>query len=798
MLKKNKNQAHILWFSEITNNDVSLVGGKNASLGEMYSTLNKKGVAVPNGFAITATAFRYYIEKNNLNPEIKQLLHKLNHKNINELEKKSAAIRQLIENGKVPLDLELKILNAYHKLGRAEDVAVRTSATAEDLPEASFAGMGETYLNIVGKESLLEAVKKCFASMYTARSVAYRQEKGFDHAKVYLSVGIQKMVRSDLASSGVMFSIDTETGFKNALLINSIWGLGENIVQGKVNPDEFYVFKPTLKQNKNSIISKTLGDKKIKLIYQGHEVKNVPVEKKDQRRFSLTNQEIIKLAKWGVIVEEHYAKPMDMEWAKDGKSGKLFMVQARPETVQSRKDLTVLKNYHLQATANELKNKLICTGRAVGSQIGSGKANVILSINDIKKFKKGDVLVTEMTDPDWVPVMKIAAAIVTNSGGRTCHAAIVSRELGIPCVVGTEVATNKIKNGEKITVSAADGDEGKIYQGLIPFHIKTTDLKNLKKSKTKIMLNVGEPERAFEFSFIPNDGVGLAREEFIVNNYIKVHPQALFNYDKLSSQKTKKIIDELTKEYKYKTDFFVGELAEGIGRIAAAFYPKDVIVRMSDFKTNEYANLIGGEEFEPKEENPMIGWRGASRYYDPKFVDIFKLECQAFKKVRNEMGLTNVKIMIPFVRTIEEAKNVLKIMSDEGLKRGKNDLEIYMMVEIPANIILGEEFAKLFDGFSIGSNDLTQLTLGLDRDAGVLAHIGNEKNEAVKKLISQIIAIAKKTKTKIGICGQGPSDFPDFAQFLVKEGIDSISLTPDSVIPTTLKILEMEDNIKKQ
>jgi len=792
-----KFHAYILWFKEITNNDVSLVGGKNASLGEMYSTLTKRGVAVPNGFAITAAAFKYYLEKNNLRPEIKKILHKFNHKNIAELEKKSADIRHLIETAKMPLDLELKILNAYHKFGRAEDVAVRTSATAEDLPEASFAGMGETYLNVVGRDALIKAVKKCFASMYTARSVAYREENHFDHEKVYLSVGVQKMVRSDLASSGVIFSIDTETGFSNAVLINSIYGLGENIVQGKVNPDEFYVFKPSLKKNKNAIISKTLGDKKIKLIYQGNALKNVAVNKEAQKKFSLSGKEILQLAKWAIIIEEHYQKPMDMEWAKDGKTNKLFIVQARPETVQSRKDFSVLEEFVFSDRRQATSDKIVCTGKAVGNKIGAGRAHVILNVHDIDKFKKGEILITEMTDPDWVPIMKIAGAIVTNSGGRTCHAAIISREMGIPCVVGTETATEKIKTGEKITVSCAEGEEGKVYQGLIPFEIKKTNLKNLKKPKTKIMLNVGEPERAFEFSFLPNDGVGLAREEFIINNYIKIHPAALLNYDKIKDEKLKRQIDELTYEYKYKTDFFVGELAEGIAQIAAAFYPKDVIVRLSDFKTNEYANLIGGAEFEPKEDNPMIGWRGASRYYDPKFIDVFKLECQALKKVRDKIGLTNVKIMVPFTRTIAEAESVIKIMAMEGLKRGKNNLELYMMIEIPSNIILGEKFAKMFDGFSIGSNDLTQLTLGLDRDAGMLSHIGNEKNEAVKKLISEIIRIAKKTKTKIGICGQAPSDFPDFAEFLVREGIDSISLNPDSVIKTTLKILEVEKKLHR-
>lgn len=796
MLKTDKTKKHILWFSEINNNDVVLVGGKNASLGEMYSTLTQKGVPVPNGFAITAAAYRYYIEKNNLNDKIKKLLIGIDVKSMPDLEKRTAAIRKLIEEGVMPADLELKILNAYHKFGRAEDVAVRTSATAEDLPEASFAGMGETYLNVVGREELLDAVKKCFASMFTGRSVAYRVENKFDHFKVFLSVGVQKMVRSDLASSGVMFSIDTETGFKDAVLINSIYGLGENIVKGRVNPDEFYVFKPTLKQNKNAIISKTLGDKTEKMIYVGNDVKNVPVKKEEQQKFSLTDKEILQLARWGVLIEEHYQKPMDMEWAKDGKTGKIFLVQARPETVQSRKDLAVLEEYVFSDKKQLGEDKILCTGKAVGSKIGSGKAHVILDVKDIGSFKAGEVLVTEMTDPDWVPVMKIAAAIVTNSGGRTCHAAIVSREMGIPCVVGAPEATTKITNGMDITVSCAAGENGVIYKGRLDYKVNRTSLKNLAKPQTKIMLNVAEPARAFEFSFIPNDGVGLAREEFIVNNYIKIHPQALLNFDKLTDKKLKSKIAALTVEYKNKADFFVGELAEGIARIGAAFYPKDVIVRLSDFKTNEYVNLIGGKDYEPKEDNPMIGWRGASRYYDPKFIEIFKLECQALKKVRDEMGLTNIKIMLPFTRTLEEARKVIAIMAKEGLVRQKNSLELYMMVEIPSNVILAREFAKLFDGFSIGSNDLTQLVLGLDRDAGILTHVGDERDAAVKIFISQVIKTAKETKTKIGICGQAPSDFPDFAQFLVKEGIDSISLNPDSVIKTTLKILEMEKKMK--
>jgi len=789
--KMQKTKKYILWFSQISNTDVSLVGGKNASLGEMYSQLSKQGVSIPNGFAITAESYKYFIAENNLQDKIKSNLNGLKKNNMQDLAKRAGAIRNLIIKGKMPQDLELKILNAYHKFGRAEDVAVRTSATAEDLPQDSFAGMGETFLNVVGAQELIIAVKKCFASMFTDRSIFYREERGYDHFKVFLSVGAQKMVRSDLASSGVMFSIDTESGFKNAILINSIYGLGENIVQGKVNPDEFYVFKPTLEKNKNAIISKTLGNKKIKLIYKGNGVENVKVLIKDQDKFSINDKEIIQLAKWALVIEKHYNKPMDMEWAKDGKTGKLHIVQARPETVQSQKDFNVLEEYIIDKNKIS-KDKILSVGKAVGSKIGQGKAHIIMDVKDINKFRSGGVLITEMTDPDWVPVMKMASAIVTNSGGRTCHAAIVSRELGVPCIVGTGDATQKIKNQENVTVSCAEGEVGKIYSGFVSYKIRKTNLKNLKKPLVKIMLNIGEPERAFEFSFVPNDGVGLAREEFIVNNYIKIHPLALLNYDKLKNNKLKNQINKLTKEYKNKTDFYVGELAEGMARIAAAFYPKDVIVRLSDFKTNEYANLIGGADFEPKEENPMIGWRGASRYYDSRFIEVFKLECNALQKVREEMGLDNVKIMVPFVRTIDEAEKVIQIMASQGLKRGKNNLQIYMMVEIPSNIILAEEFAKLFDGFSIGSNDLTQLTLGLDRDSGLIANIANEKNKAVKKLISQVIQVAKKTKTKIGICGQAPSDFPDFAQFLVQEGIDSISLNPDSVIKTMIEINKIE------
>jgi pyruvate,water dikinase len=791
-------QKHILWFSEIRKEDTPLVGGKNSSLGEMYSTLTQKGIKVPNGFAITAAAFRYYIEKNNLKDRIKQNLKGLKKNDMKDLARRAKNIRDLIERGEMPADLELKILAAYHRLGKNPDVAVRTSATAEDLPEASFAGMGETYLNVSGRESLLDSVKKCFASMYTDRSIFYREENHFDHFKVYLSVGVQKMVRSDLASSGIIFSLDTESGFKDVVLINSVYGLGENIVQGRVNPDEFYVFKPTLAKNKNAILSKTLGDKTIKMIYDGGGVKNVPVAIKDQDKFSLTNSEVIQLAKWAVIIEKHYGKPMDMEWAKDGRTGQLFMVQARPETVHSRKNYDVLEEYIITENRAELKNKIACTGKSIGSKIGSGEAHVITDIKDIGKFRPGQILVTEMTDPDWVPVMKIAGAIVTNSGGRTCHAAIVSRELGVPCVVGTGNATTVLKNGEKYTINCAEGEAGIVYAGLVGYRIKKTNLKKLGRPKTKIMLNVGEPERAFEFSFIPNDGVGLAREEFIINNYIKIHPMALINFDKLTDKKVKAQIEKLTKEYSDKTEFYIGELSEGIARIAAAFYPKDVIVRLSDFKTDEYRNLIGGKDFEPLESDPMIGWRGSSRYYDPGFQPAFELECKALKKVRDEMGLDNVKIMVPFCRTPEEGRKVLKIMASMGLVRGKNNLQVYVMCEIPANVILADEFSKIFDGFSIGSNDLTMLVLGLDRNSGKIANVANEKDAAVKKMISEVIKKAKENKRKIGICGQAPSDFPDFAQFLVREGIDSISLNPDSVIKTMIKIKEAEKRMRKK
>ena len=652
-----------------------------------------------------------------------------------------------------------------------------------------FAGQQESYLNVSGEYQLLEAIKKCFASLFTDRAISYRKDKGFDHFEVALSVGVQKMVRSDEASSGVMFTCDTESGFSDAIVINGSWGLGENIVKGKVNPDEFIVHKPNLAKNFKPIVGKRLGSKETKLVYSvggSASTQNVAVPPEDRHKFCLSDEEILKLSRWGMIIEEHYKKAMDIEWAKDGRDENLYVVQARPETVQSQKSKNILEEYILKT-----KGKILCTGAAVGGKIGQGKANVIKDVAQIADFKKGEVLVTEMTDPDWEPIMKIASAIVTNSGGRTSHAAIVSRELGIPCIVGTREATQKIKNTKPVTVSCAEGEEGNVYEGILKFEIKKTNLKNIKRSKTKIMMNVGNPEQAFDLSFIPNDGVGLAREEFIITEYIKIHPMALIQYERVKDKEEKKKINELTYGYKDKEEFFIDKLAEGIGRICAAFWPKDVIVRMSDFKTNEYATLIGGAAFEPAEENPMIGWRGASRYYDEDYKEGFRLECLAFKKVRDVMGLTNMKAMIPFCRTVEEGKKVLAEMEKYGLKRSANGLQVYVMCEIPSNVILASEFSKIFDGFSIGSNDLTQLTLGVDRDSVKVAHVYDERNEAVKELIRQVIQKAHKARRKVGICGQAPSDFLDFAKFLVEEKIDSISLNPDTVIKTMIEIGKM-------
>ncbi|MGZ9275083.1 MAG: phosphoenolpyruvate synthase, partial [Nitrospira sp.] len=678
---------------------------------------------------------------------------------------------------------------------------VRSSATAEDLPDASFAGQQETYLNVQGPQALLDACKRCFASLFTDRAISYRVDKGFGHLKIALSIGVQRMVRSDLATSGVMFSIDTETGFKDAVLINAAYGLGENVVQGAVNPDEYYVFKPTLKQGFRPILQKMMGTKEFKLIYDvggGKMVKNVPVPPDDRARFAMSDDDILTLARWACVIEDHYSakkgrpSPMDMEWAKDGHTGELFTLQARPETVQSQKDSDTMETYRLTQWG-----RVLVKGRSVGEKIASGPVRMIKSAQYLQQFKEGEVLVTDKTDPDWEPIMKKAAAIVTNRGGRTCHAAIVSRELGLAAVVGTEKGTEVLKDGQMVTVSGAEGDIGVVYEGKLAFDVNRVILQGLQRPKTKVMMNVGNPEGAFSLSVIPNDGVGLARVEFIISTYIKAHPLALLDYDRLDDVAVKAEIDRVSVGHSDKPRFFVDKLAEGVAMIAAAFYPKDVIVRLSDFKSNEYANLLGGRRYEPTEENPMLGFRGASRYYNPRYQAGFALECRAMKKVREEMGLTNVKLMIPFCRTVEEGQLVLAEMEKHGLRRGENGLEIYVMCEIPSNVILAEQFAVVFDGFSIGSNDLTQLVLGVDRDSEIVAHVFDERNQAVKSMIASVIKVAKANGKKIGICGQAPSDYPDFTKFLVEQGIDSISLNPDAVMKTTAMILELEQSARR-
>ncbi|HIH10533.1 MAG TPA: phosphoenolpyruvate synthase [Candidatus Diapherotrites archaeon] len=794
----------VMWFSELGIGDVPVVGGKNASLGEMYRELSSKGVMVPNGFALTAHAYRHFAEKTGLKARIRSELSGLNTHDMESLSQKGHNIRQMILKTQMPPEIEDEITRAYRKLERESrrsvDVAVRSSATAEDLPDASFAGQQETYLNIRGADDVINACKRCFASLFTNRAISYRHDKGFDHFSIALSVGVQKMVRSDIGCSGVMFTIDTETGFDKIVLINGAWGLGESVVQGSVNPDQFIVFKPTLQQGFKPILGKKLGEKAIKIVYSHGgtaSTKTVHTSPAERREFTLSEAEILQLAKWAVLIEKHYSQkrkkytPMDMEWAKDGNSGGLFIVQARPETVQSQKDRNILEHYSLKG-----KSKVLIEGEAIGEKIGTGIAHVIRDASKIGEFRKGEVLVTDTTDPDWEPIMKMASAIITERGGRTSHAAIVSRELGIPAVVGTGNATVVVKSGKAVTVCCAEGERGRVFDGILPFEVKKVNVLHLPQTHTKVMMNVGNPEQALEFASIPNDGVGLAREEFIVNSYVKVHPNALLQYDTLKDEGAKAQIRGLTAGYKDKRQFYIDKLAEGMAMISAAFYPNPVILRFSDFKTNEYANLIGGTQFEPKEENPMIGWRGASRYYDPKFRDAFALECEAVKKVRDGMGLANLKVMVPFCRTVEEGKKVIAEMAKNGLKQGKDGLEVYVMCEIPSNVILAEEFCKVFDGFSIGSNDLTQLTLGLDRDSGIVTHIANEKNEAVKRLISQVIKVARQHHRKIGICGQAPSDFPDFAEFLVEQGIDSISLNPDTVLKTRQVIAKKEKAMK--
>ncbi len=803
-----KESALVLWFDEIGIKDVPLVGGKNASLGEMYSNLTKRGIRIPNGFAITATAYRYFLKENNLVEKIKDILKDLDTKDVDNLRERGRKVRDAILHAEFPPRLRDVIVDAYLKLSQEYntdyvDVAVRSSATAEDLPDASFAGQQETYLNIRGIPALLDAVKKCFASLFTDRAISYREDKGFDHFSIALSVGVQKMVRSDLGASGVMFTLDTESGFRDVILINAAYGLGENVVKGAVNPDQYYVFKPTLLKGYKAIISKRLGKKEKKMIYAQdsmHPTKNIETTEKERNSFALTDDEILELARWGIEIEKYYSKkygremPMDIEWAKDGVDGDLYIVQARPETVHSVKDTTKIVQYKLKGSG-----KVLVKGLAVGDKIANGKVHVIEDVSKINEFREGEILVTDITDPDWEPIMKIASAIITNKGGRTSHAAIVARELGIPAIVGTGNATKILKTNQEVTVDCSSGYEGYVYDGLIDYVKEEIDVSVIPKTKTKIMMNIANPEQAFKLSFLPNDGVGLAREEFIINSHIRIHPNALLDYEKLKKDPSYRglvmQIDEITKGYEDKVQFYIDKLAEGIALIASAFYPKDVIVRFSDFKSNEYKNLIGGHLYEPDEENPMIGWRGASRYYDERFKKAFALEILAIKKVREEMGLDNVIVMIPFCRTVEEGKKVLEIMKEYGLERGANGLKVYVMVEIPSNVLLIDEFSKYFDGFSIGSNDLTQLVLGVDRDSALVSHVYNERNTAVKEMISLAIKGAKRNGRKIGICGQAPSDFPEIAEFLVREGIDSISLNPDTVVKTRFRIKEVEDSL---
>ncbi|MDW7773789.1 MAG: phosphoenolpyruvate synthase [Desulfobulbaceae bacterium] len=800
----------ILWFDEIGIEDVPLVGGKNASLGEMHQKLTSKGVAVPNGYAITAYAYQYLLKEAGIEEAIKNALAGLDTHDMRNLQERGEKVRDIIRTAEFPDDLRAEIIEAYRKMekeyGDNVDVAVRSSATAEDLPDASFAGQQETYLNICGPEALIDACKRCFASLFTNRAISYRHDKGFGQFDVYLSIVVQKMARSDSASSGVIFSIDTESGFEDAVFITGAWGLGENVVQGAVNPDEYYVFKPTLKKGKRPIVSKKTGSKEIKMIYDNdpstkEPVKNIETTPEERNAYVISDDEILQLAEWACIIEEHYGKAMDIEWAKDGDginvgTGNLFIVQARPETVHSQIAKGSMETYKLKE-----KGKVIVEGLAVGTKIGQGIANVIRDVVDIHDFRKGEVLVTDMTDPDWEPIMKIAGAIVTNRGGRTCHAAIISRELGIPCVIGTGNGSELIKSGQEITVSSAEGETGYIYEGLLDFEIEKLDLGDMPKTKTKIMMNLAIPEKAFTECQIPNDGVGLAREEFIINSHIGLHPLALYNYEELKNsddpekREVARKIDEKTGAYSDKKQFFIDKVAEGVGRIAAGFYPKDVIVRLSDFKSNEYANLVGGPFYEPDEENPMIGWRGASRYYDPKYRPAFELECQGLLKARNDMGLDNIKLMVPFCRTPEEGKKVIEVMRECGLVQGENGLELYVMCEIPSNVISADAFADIFDGFSIGSNDLTQLTYGLDRDSGIVAGIADERDESVKEMIRMVIATAKRRGKKIGICGQGPSDFPEFATFLVELGIDSMSLIPDTAVKTRMAVAAKEKEL---
>ena len=808
MTDKGTSQAqYIRWFEEIDIDDVPLVGGKNASLGEMYQELTAEGVKIPNGFTITAEGYWHMISSTGIKENMEKALDDVDKNDVADLASRGKKVRDLIHNAGIPDDLWEEVADAYDKLcdeyGENTDVAVRSSATAEDLPTASFAGQQETFLNIRGYDDLREACVNCFASLFTDRAIAYRIDQGFGQMDVGLSVGIMKMVRSDLASSGVIFTLDTETGFRDVVFITAAYGLGENIVQGAVNPDEYYVFKPTFREGSRALIRKKRGDKEKKLIYSdkksGKSTVNVEVPTNERMRFCLTDDEVLSLADSALKIEDHYSKkaghlkPMDIEWAKDGETGEIFIVQSRPETVQSQRSMNVLENYILES-----KGKVLSKGRSVGSKIASGKVRVITDEKQLSTFRPGEVLVSVSTTPDWEPVMKIASAIVTDQGGRTSHAAIVSRELGIPAVVGTIDATNSLRDGEEVTVSCAEGDDGFVYEGKQAFHTDRIDLSDMKRPKTEMMMNLGNPDEAFSQSFIPNDGVGLARLEFIISSYIQIHPMALLHPDKVSDHSSKEKIDQLTAAYPDGETYFTETLAHGIATIAAAFYPKDVVVRMSDLKSNEYAALIGGASFEPTEHNPMLGFRGASRYYSDNYREGFGLECQAVRMVRNEMGLKNVVPMIPFCRTVDEAKKVVEEMEKNGLTRGENDLRLYIMCEIPNNFLLIDEFSQYFDGFSIGSNDLTQLVLGIDRDSDILAKEFDERDKGVLNAMSLSVQGARRNNRHSGICGQAPSDYPEVAEFLVKEGIDSISVNPDSLMSATLKVVQTEESLGKQ
>ena len=796
---------YIKLFEEIQLTDLPKVGGKNASLGEMFQKLSSKGIDVPDGFATTADAYWHFLETNHIKDKLDDELKQLDINDFSNLTTVGEKARSIMLAATMPEDLKKDVADGFDKLtekyGSEFSLAVRSSATAEDLPGASFAGQQETFLNIKGKDELLEACHRCYASLFTDRAIKYRLDNGFEHLKVALSIGVQLMVRSDKASSGVIFTLDPDSGFDKVVLVSGAWGLGENVVQGTVNTDEFYVFKPSLENGKYPIISRKLGSKAKTMIYAEDDssisknpkdkIINIETPVAQQEQYILADEEVIKLAQWAMIIEKHYGRPMDIEWAKDGFTNKMFIVQARPETVFSKKqNRQILTEYNLKE-----EGKILASGIGLGNKITAGKARILRSPAEAYKLNKGEVLVTEKTDPDWDPILKKAAAIVTNQGGRTSHAAIVAREVGAVAVVGTGNATENIKDGQEVTVSCAGSESGKIYEGILKWDEQEIDMGHLEKPNTKVMFILGDPEYAFRLSFLPNDGIGLMRLEFVISNAIQIHPMALRHFDNLKDEKVKEQIEKLTHHYPDKTDYFVNKLSEAVATIAAAFYPKDVIVRMSDFKSNEYANLIGGKEFEPIEANPMIGFRGASRYYHPKYADGFELECKAMKRVREEMGFDNVKIMIPFCRTVHEAEKVVTLMENFGLKRGDNGLELYMMVEIPSNVILAEKFAKYFDGFSIGSNDLTQLMLGADRDSGLLSEIFDPHDEAVKYMISEVLEKAHRTGTKIGLCGQAPSDYPEYAQFLVEHGINSISFNPDSLFKGIENILKAEKKL---